>query len=301
MANPEHVNLLQKGVKAWNEWREQKPGIIPDLSGADLTSADLRGIAFHGTNLFQANLSRANLNGVDLFMAMLFETNLRFSHLNNTDFYMSQLGETFFVGVDLSNTKNLETCFHNSASTIDYRTLAKSGRLPIQFLRGVGLPDQFIEYYSSLLSDEAIQFYSCFISYSHKDEEFAKRLHAELQNNGIRCWFAPEDMKTGDKIRGTIDEAIRFRDKLLIVLSEESIKSDWVEKEVETAFEEEKNRKQTVLFPIRIDNTVMDSKEAWAADIRRTRHIGDFDDWKNHDNYTKAFDRLLRDFKKKQE
>jgi hypothetical protein len=52
-----------------------------------------------------------------------------------------------------------------------------------------------------------------------------------------------------------------------------------------------------VLFPIRLDNAVMDTSEAWAADIRRTRHIGDFTGWKDHDSYAKAFERLLRDLK----
>jgi hypothetical protein len=54
---------------------------------------------------------------------------------------------------------------------------------------------------------------------------------------------------------------------------------------------------RTILFPIRLDDTVMETDQAWAADIRRTRHIGDFRDWKNHDSYKKAFDRLLRDLK----
>jgi hypothetical protein len=35
--------------------------------------------------------------------------------------------------------------------------------------------------------------------------------------------------------------------------------------------------------------------EAWAADIRRTRHIGDFRGWKDHDSYRKSFERLMRD------
>ena len=39
----------------------------------------------------------------------------------------------------------------------------------------------------------------------------------------------------------------------------------------------------------------METNQAWAADIRRTRHIGDFTDRKDHDSYKKAFDRLLRD------
>jgi hypothetical protein len=41
----------------------------------------------------------------------------------------------------------------------------------------------------------------------------------------------------------------------------------------------------------------MESKKAWAALIRRTRHIGDFTRWKDHDSYQKAFERLLRDLK----
>src|SRR5690242_20491630 len=121
---------------------------------------------------------------------------------------------------------------------------------------------------------EPIQFYSCFISYSSKDQEFAERLHAVLQSKNVRCWFDREDMKIGDRIRPRIDEAIRVHDKLLLVLTENSMKSPWVEKEVETAFEKERKLGRTVLFPIRLDDSVMGAEEAWAADIRRTRHIG---------------------------
>ncbi len=44
-------------------------------------------------------------------------------------------------------------------------------------------------------------------------------------------------------------------------------------------------------------NAVMDTDEAWAAKIRRTWHIGDFSQWKDHDSYQGALDRLLRDLK----
>src|SRR5690606_638376 len=144
------------------------------------------------------------------------------------------------------------------------------------------------------LSAYSSQFYSCFISYSSKDDEFVRRLHADLQDRGIRCWFAPEDMKIGDRIRTRIDEVIRLHEKLLLVLSENSINSDWVEKEVEPAFEREREAKGTGLFPVRLDDAVMESKTGWAADIKRSRHIGDFRNWKDHDGYRKAFERLLR-------
>ena len=52
-----------------------------------------------------------------------------------------------------------------------------------------------------------------------------------------------------------------------------------------------------MLFPVRIDDAVMDTTEQWADDIRRTRHIGDFRCWKDHDAYRQALERLLRDLR----
>ncbi len=61
--------------------------------------------------------------------------------------------------------------------------------------------------------------------------------------------------------------------------------------------ERERREKRAVPFPVRIDDAVMSCDEAWAATLRRERHIGDFRDWKHQDSYTKGFDRLLRDLK----
>ena len=78
-------------------------------------------------------------------------------------------------------TQSLDKCIHNGPSLIDHRTFGKSWPLPESFLRGCGLPDDLISYLPSLLTDGAIQFYSCFISYSHADKSFARRLHDTLQ------------------------------------------------------------------------------------------------------------------------
>jgi hypothetical protein len=206
---------------------------------------------------------------------------------------------TIFATVDLTSVIGLETCFHRGPSVIDHRTLQNSGRLPFSFLRGVGLPDNLIDYLPSLLN-QAVQLYSCFISYSTKDQEFADRLHADLQNKGVRCWFAPHDLRIGDKILDEINAAIRLRDKIVLILSERSITSDWVEDEVTAGFEEERKRGQIVLFPVRLDDTVMDTKEAWAAKLR-ARLIGDFTRWKDHDAYKQSLERVLRDLTVKRE
>ena len=97
------------------------------------------------------------------------------------------------------------------------------------------------------------------------------------------------------RARGYEDHQIRLRDKLLIILSENSIKSEWVGDEVEGALEEESKSNRLVLFPIQLDDTVMNTRDDWAAKIKRRRHIGDFSNWKDKSSYQKAFERLLRD------
>ena len=109
-------------------------------------------------------------------------------------------------------------------------------------------------------------------------------MYADLRQKGIRCWLATQDLKIGDRFRTRINDAIRLHDKLLVILSEHSVKSAWVEDEVETAFERERRDGTTVLFPIRVDDAVMDSNAAWAASIRRILYIGDFRKWKDHDD-----------------
>ena len=76
---------------------------------------------------------------------------------------------------------------------------------------------------------------------------------------------------------------------------------DFIQDEFESASEQEQKRNTTVLFPIRLDDAVMDTEKAWAANLRRSRHIGDFTNWKDNDSYQNAFDRLLRDLKAESE
>jgi hypothetical protein len=82
------------------------------------------------------------------------------------------------------------------------------------------------------------------------------------------------------------------------VLSKHSIDSSWVESEVENAFEKERESKLIVIFPIKLDDDVMETEQSWAAEIRRTRHIRDFREWKNHDKYQESLDKLIGDLKR---
>jgi hypothetical protein len=258
-----------------------------DLIGANLEGAELQAADFRQAYLMKANLKGIYLGGVDFTQAALTHADLSGSTLNGTVF-----GENY-----LDEVIGLESVIHNGPSVIGIATIYRSkGGIPEAFLRGAGVPDNFIVYAPSLIG-QALEFYSCFISHSSKNHEFAKRLYDDLQNRGVHCWFAPENLKIGDKFRQRIDESIRLHDKLLLVLSEDSISSAWVEDEVETALERERNENRLVLFPIRIDDAVVNTQQAWAASLRRQRHIGDFTNWKDHATYQELFERLLRDLK----
>jgi hypothetical protein len=70
---------------------------------------------------------------------------------------------------------------------------------------------------------------------------------------------------------------------------------------VSKAFAEERKRSQTVLFPVRLDDAVMDTSEAWAVKLRDQRHIGDFRYWKDHGGYKRSLERVLRDLRARAE
>jgi hypothetical protein len=264
---------------------------------ADLEGASLRRVNLAHGRLYKANLERTNLSGADCRNADLRRARLVRADVSSARFDAAVMGWTVIASVDLSGALGLDTVNHAGPTYLDIETVYRSnGRIPEAFLRGAGAPDDFIVHIQSL-TGKPIEFYSCFISHSSKDEEFARRLYADLQAKSVRCWFSPEHLKIGDIIRSSLDESIRLYDKLLLILSENSINSDWVEKEVETAFERERQDGKTVLFPIRLDDSVMETDKAWASDIRRTRHIGDFRNWREPAAYRMAIERLLRDLK----
>lgn len=334
MAN-QQLKRLKQGVDIWNVWRKQHPKVYPDLRGANLRETDLRGADLHEShldyaifdeaNLSEANLSRAHLGEASLVIANLYRANFSYAKLLRTDlsycdlseanlsyayldyaifnhtnvsganFNKAQIGEGIFTDIDLSTVKGLETVRHTAPSSIGIDTILRSeGQIPETFLRDAGLTDSFIIFVGSL-ANTPIEYYTCFISYSSKDQDFAEQLHADLQSRGVRCWFALEDLKIGDKFWHRIDESIRLYDKLLVVLSQHSVNSLWVEREVMAALEKEQQQNRIVLFPIKLDDGVMQTFLPWAADIRRSRHIADFTAWKDHDSYQVAFARLLRD------
>lgn len=151
--------------------------------------------------------------------------------------------------------------------------------------------------------------YSCFISYSFADEPFCQRLYDALRLAGVQVWFATHDIKGGQKIRAQVTQAIGRYDKLLLVLSESSIKSNWVDHELYTAFHREKAEGRQVLFPIRL--VPYDALRQWQAfdadtgrDLAREIReyfIPDFSGWQDDAAFEAAVAQLLSSLRKSDE
>jgi hypothetical protein len=275
------------------------------LSGASLSGADLSGVDLFGANLRQAILSGTVLTGAALRRADLTEAKLTGAVLAEADLTGARIGWTVFGSMDLSAVRGLEAVQHVGPSTIGIDVLYHSrGNIPKTFLQWAGVPPEMITYIKSLVG-RPFEFYSCFISYSSKDQDFAERLHADLQSHGVRCWFAPADIQGGRKLHEQIDQAIRLHERLLLILSAHSMQSEWVKTEIAKARQREVQENRQVLFPMRLVSfEAVRDWECFDADTGkdsareiREYFIPDFSNWKNHDAYQVAFQQLLRDLK----
>ena len=285
------------------------------LFEASLNLARLRGANFRRANLTDVDLEDANLDsalfcGAKLIRANLCEADLRSADFNGADLAEAnltgaQVGNTAFGSVDLTVVKGLDSLIHSGPSTIGIDTLFMShGKIAEVFLREAGVPEDFITLIPSIVG-RAIEFYSCFISHSHQDREFSHRLHSRMRRENLRVWYAPEDIKGGRKLHEEIFSAIQIHDKLLLVLSEASMKSEWVTTEIRRARKVEREENRRKLFPIRlVDFEAIQKWECFDADggkdlaiELREYYIPDFSNWKDHDVFEVEFAKLLRDLR----
>lgn len=276
--------------------------------GVNFNEADLTGADFSGTDLSGAHVNNANLSN-----AMLLLTRFRYTELSGARLEGATLGNTFFLYVDLSKAQGLVDVRHIDPSEITLSTISRSkGGIPEAFLRGCGLTDADIEFTKlanpELTNDEInqiayriveyratgpIQISPVFISYSSKDREFVDKIDASLKTEGIRFWRDVHDVVAG-RLETQIDGAVRRNPTFLLVLSERSVESDWVEHEIRTARKLEKELKRDVICPIALDQSWKDSRwPRWLREQIMEYAILDFSKWREEESFGRQFKKLV--------
>ncbi len=281
---------------------------LTDLHLAKLYNANLSGATLEMSSLVSSSLEKANLEKADLSLADLSDANLRGVNLSD-----ATLSQTNFENVDLSETIGIEKANHMTGSSISVRTFQVSkGKIPTLFLKGCGLSDWEIEsvrlYNPELDNDEVneilykiqvlrtshpVQISSLFISYNHGNSAFVDKLENYLNKRGIRFWRDIHDMKSG-RMEKQIDKALRLNPTVLLILSEHSLQSDWVEHEVRTARTLEKEMKKDILCPIALDGSWKNSP--WAKRIMEQimeYNILDFSEWNDDTKFESTFNKLI--------
>ncbi|MBM3942455.1 MAG: TIR domain-containing protein [SAR202 cluster bacterium] len=296
-----------------------------DLFEANLVNAILSQADMGATNLSQANLLQADLSSLrcynaDFSGAALSKTDLSYATLDRCNFSRAQfkdavLNETVFADCDLSASQGLDSVKHHGPSTLGLDTLVRSrGNIPPAFLRGAGVPEDVASYVRSLWS-RPVPFDTCIISHSSRDDEFAGKLHADLQSRGVRAWKQSEVAVAGRRLGKGANRAIRIYDRLLFICSSNSLRNEQLLREMERALNKERAigrenenllgeggnlaaraiiRDPQVLVLIRLDNYVFDRWQHPRKSEVTRRTICDFVGWdQSQRKYDQAFAALL--------
>lgn len=278
MAKKEHLELLKKGVNFWNDWRNENPALVPDFSEANLSGLRLVGANLSSANFFKANLSKASLSGV----------NLSNSYFNKTSFEKTVL----------SGCKGLKDIKVGNKCSFDEETIKKSWPLPEEFLLKMGFSNESLNSLNENFQVPKQNLFPVFLSHAWENKDFAGKLYDALIEKGVLVWYDEKKMKPGDDILDSIDEGISTYDKMILVCSKESLKSWWVEEELDRVFEKErkyrneKGKKHRLLIPVTIDNTLFESNESRSKSIRK-RIVGDFKEWDNEEKFDVSLNQLI--------
>jgi uncharacterized protein YjbI with pentapeptide repeats len=269
---------------------------------AVLNDANLTFSEFDNVVLENAQLRRANFTGATLSNVAVAGADLR----------GAVFGGTRVLALDLSPAIALDSISHGAPSHLDIETFRRSrGQIPVQFLKGCGLAAFeifMVQLFNPALASEEVidavygmvdvrdmqplHLNPVFISYSHHDRDFVAALSDRMDDVGIRFWLDVHNLRAG-RLEHQIDRAIRLNPTVILVLSEHSVKSDWVESEATTARELEKSLQRDVLCPITLDGSWRASP--WPEVLRRQiekYHILDFSQWRDAQVFERQWQKL---------
>ena len=274
-----------------------------NLDRANLTDADLTDTIFHGAALTRTNLSGANLSGADFYSAIFNDT-----PTVGTKFAGSLVGYTVFQNCDLSQAEGLDQIRHDAPSTLGIDSLLRSGgRLPDEFLLGVGSPNSLLEFQKSLLDAVPITG-DFFISCADPDIPFGQKLQNDLRGLGVRCWLFAEDYRGSALVdrRSTSEEEeierwVRHYEKLVVICSQSGLDSETVRNDISKAKDQQREKDQWLLYLVAPDTALVQTQGRTVRDLKHEHVVFDLQGQnEGTEDYRNELNRLASELKQSQ-
>lgn len=235
-----------------------------DFSSARLTRctlerADLRGARFCGAVLDEVDLSHADVRDVDLEGCSLRDVRLHATKVSASDAEM--------LGI-----------LEEAVPTLVYYTPPKYSQPALAFESDdPALADLVERFYRQAArdaptlafeSERELDSYardqrvgarrpSVFLSHTHKDKGFVRKLGNDLRRHGVRVWIDEAEIRLGDSLIERIRDGIDAMDYLAVVLTPASVQSEWVKREVDVAMNHEVEGKRVVVLPIVLEQCML--------------------------------------------
>ena len=93
-----------------------------------------------------------------------------------------------------------------------------------------------------------------FISHSSKDKPFVRQLVSDLTAEGVKVWLDEQRILVGDSIPEKISQGLAESDIFLVVLSEHSVSSEWVKRELNSALVSEISKRKVKIMPLKLSD-----------------------------------------------
>lgn len=117
-----------------------------------------------------------------------------------------------------------------------------------------------------------------FICHSSKDKPFVRLIGRTLKSFGVKVWLDEWELRVGDSLHTKIEDGIKDSSFMLVVLSKNSLNSQWVKRELNSGLSLELNKKNIYVIPALVDISASEMPlmltDKVAADFRNDFDIG---------------------------
>jgi hypothetical protein len=132
-----------------------------------------------------------------------------------------------------------------------------------------------------------------FISHSDSDQELARKIGTRLKDSGLEVWDKSGEILPGDNWAAKVAQALEESDAMVVLLTPDALRSDWVRREIEYALGEE--RYSNRLIPVLVGSSEDLDKAGLPWILKRLRAVALLDPDKEETDIREIAQALLND------